>query len=188
MDGFLITIASISAAGLLFIFWLRTKKKPRVSITSPIPMPDLYRQILTEQVPFYQQLDDTKKTEFENRIQHFLSQTKITGVNTSVEDLDKVLIASSAVIPIFNFPGWEYIHLNEVLLYPDSFNHEFEQQGNGRDVLGMVGSGALNNVMILSQHQLRQAFINKTGKDNTAIHEFVHLVDKTDGDIDGIPA
>jgi Mlc titration factor MtfA (ptsG expression regulator) len=41
--------------------------------------------------------------------------------------------------------------------------------------------------MILSQHQLRQAFINKTGKDNTAIHEFVHLVDKTDGDIDGIP-
>jgi Uncharacterized protein conserved in bacteria len=40
----------------------------------------------------------------------------------------------------------------------------------------------------LSQHQLRQAFINKTGKDNTGIHEFVHLVDKTDGDIDGIPA
>jgi Mlc titration factor MtfA (ptsG expression regulator) len=74
------------------------------------------------------------------------------------------------------------------LLYPDSFNHEFEQQGNGRDVLGMVGSGALNHVMILSQHRLRQAFINKTGKDNTAIHEFVHLVDKTDGDIDGIPA
>ena len=151
-------------------------------------MPGSYRQILLEQVPFYQQLDETRKTEFENRIQQFLSQVKITGVNTAVEDIDKALIAASAIIPIFNFPGWEYVHLHEVLLYPDSFNHDFEQQGNSRNVLGMVGNGALNHVMILSKHQLRQAFINKTGKDNTAIHEFVHLVDKTDGDIDGVPA
>jgi len=188
MDAFLIIIFSLALAGLLFIFLLRTKKKTKAPETSVEPIPDSYRPILSEQVPFYQQLDETKKTEFEKRVQQFLSQVKITGVNTVVEDLDKVLIASSAVIPIFNFPGWEYIHLHEVLLYPDSFNHEFEQRGNGRHVLGMVGSGALNHVMILSQHQLRQAFINKTGKDNTAIHEFVHLVDKTDGDIDGIPA
>jgi Mlc titration factor MtfA (ptsG expression regulator) len=51
----------------------------------------------------------------------------------------------------------------------------------------MVGTGALNHVMILSQNELRQSFINNTGKTNTAIHEFVHLVDKTDGSIDGIP-
>jgi MtfA peptidase len=188
MDAFLITISSIAAAGLLFIFLFRIKKKTRMNVTSVEPMADPNRQILSEQVPFYQQLDETRKTEFENRVQQFLSQVKITGINTIVEDLDRVLVAASAIIPIFNFPGWEYIHLHEVLLYPDSFNHEFEQQGNGRDVLGMVGSGALNHMMILSQHQLRQAFINKTGKDNTAIHEFVHLVDKTDGDIDGIPA
>ena len=188
MDASLITISSMAAAGLLFIFLFRRRKKTRLSITRVQPMPGSYRQILSEQIPFYQQLDDTRKTEFENRIQQFLSQVKITGVNTAVEDLDKVLIAASATIPIFNFPDWEYIHLHEVLLYPDSFNHEFEQRGNGRDVLGMVGSGALNHVMILSQHQLRQAFINKTGKDNTGIHEFVHLVDKTDGDIDGVPA
>jgi Mlc titration factor MtfA (ptsG expression regulator) len=188
MDEFLIIIFSLAAAGLFFIFLLRIKKKTTVTAISVKPLTDSYRQVLSEQVPFYQQLDETKRTEFENRVQQFLSQVKITGVNTVVEDLDEVLIAASAVIPIFNFPGWEYIHLHEVLLYPDSFNHEFEQQGNGRDVLGMVGSGALNHVMILSQHQLRQAFINKTGKDNTAIHEFVHLVDKTDGDIDGIPA
>ena len=188
MDALLITISSMAAAGLLFIFLFKIKKETRIAVTSVAPMTASYREILSEQVPFYQQLDEIRKTEFENRIQQFLTQVKITGVNTVVQDLDKVLIATSAIIPIFNFPGWEYIHLHEVLLYPDSFNHEFEQQGNSRDVLGMVGSGALNHVMILSKHQLRQAFINKTGKDNTAIHEFVHLVDKTDGDIDGIPA
>ena len=188
MDGLLITIASMAAAGLFFIFWMQMKKKTTRTVIPSGPMTDSYKLILSEQVPFYQQLDETRKKEFEHRSQQFLSQTKITGVNTVVEDLDKVLIAASAIIPIFNFPGWEYIHLHEVLLYPDSFNHEFEQQGTARNVLGMVGSGALNHVMILSQHQLRQPFINKTEKDNTAIHEFVHLVDKTDGDIDGIPA
>ena len=188
MDAFLIVLFSIAAAGLVFIFLFKVKKKRRVNLSSVEPITDSYRQILSEQVPFYQQLDETNKTEFENRIQQFLSQVKITGINTVVEEIDKVLVASSAIIPIFNFPGWEYIHLHEVLLYPDSFDHEFNQEGKGRDVLGMVGSGSLNHVMILSQHQLRQAFINKTGKDNTAIHEFVHLVDKTDGDIDGIPA
>jgi MtfA peptidase len=164
------------------VWWLR---KTKVVITDPLP-PQL-KEMLTEQVPFYQQLPKEQKTTFEERTKQFLTQVKITGVKTRVEDIDRVLIAASAIIPIFNFPGWQYRNLHEVLLYPDSFDHEFEQQGQGRNILGMVGSGALNHVMILSQFELRQAFTNKTGKNNTAIHEFVHLVDKTDGDIDGVP-
>ncbi len=151
------------------------------------PIPGSYRTMLANMVPFYQQLNATEKKEFEERVQHFLALIKITGVKTTVEDIDKVLIAASAVIPIFNFPGWEYANLHEVLLYPDSFDHEFEQQGEGRNILGMVGSGAMNHMMILSQNELRDSFINKTGKGNVGIHEFVHLVDKTDGSIDGVP-
>jgi len=164
-------------------FFLRQKKKP----VTVVPLPGHYRLILQEQVEFYRHLDETKKAEFENRVQSFLSQTKITGVRTTVEDLDKVLIASSAVIPIFGFPGWEYVNLREVLLYPDYFSHDFKQTGSDRNIMGMVGDGPYNGVMILSQHDLRQGFINKTGKTNTAIHEFVHLVDKMDGSTDGLP-
>ena len=163
--------------------FLQKKKRIVVSDTMPLQLV----KILQEQVPFYQQLNKNKQTEFEERAAHFLTQVKITGVKTIVEDVDRVLIAASAVIPIFNFPGWEYRNLHEVLLYPDSFDHEFEQQGEGRNILGMVGTGAMNHVMILSQFELRQAFTNLTGKSNTAIHEFVHLLDKTDGDIDGVP-
>ena len=170
---------------LAIFYMVKKKKKKKVKVTQPVP--PLLKTILQEQVPFYQQLNENRKTEFEERTIHFLTQVKVTGVKTVVEDLDRVLIAASAIIPIFNFQGWEYPNLNEVLLYPDSFDHEFEQQGDDRNILGMVGSGALNQVMILSQFELRQAFINETGKNNTAIHEFVHLVDKTDGEIDGVP-
>ena len=184
MDILLAVILILALTGLIFSLLARQRKKTNTTG----PFPETYRDILTTKVPFYQQLNEDNKKEFENRIQQFLKQVRITGVKTTVEELDKVLIAASAIIPIFNFPGWEYIHLHEVLLYPDSFDHEFQQKGGNRSILGMVGNGALNHVMILSQQQLRQAFINKTGKDNTAIHEFVHLVDKTDGDIDGVPA
>jgi hypothetical protein len=183
MDEILLSILVVAIFGLLLSLFLRVKKK-KVAVG---PMPGDYKNILEEQVPFYKNLDETQKQDFENRVQHFLSRTRITGVKTTVEDVDRLLIASSAVIPIFNFPGWEYVNLHEVLLYPDSFDHEFQQVGAHRSVIGMVGTGAMNHVMILSQHELRQAFINKTGKTNTAIHEFVHLVDKTDGSIDGVP-
>ncbi len=41
--------------------------------------------------------------------------------------------------------------------------------------------------MILSKPALKYGFENESDKKNTAIHEFVHLIDKTDGSIDGIP-
>jgi len=112
---------------------------------------------------------------------------KIKGEKKTVKEEENLFMSARAVIPIFGFKDWEYINLNEVLLYPDSFGHEFEQEGQHRNTLGMVGTGAMNNMMILSQQELRQAFMDKSGKSNVAIHEFVHLVDKTDGAVDGIP-
>ena len=184
MNLILMMIILLAAAILLYAVLRKQKTEP-----APVtPVPEVYKKILQQEVPFYQQLNAAQQKSFENRLQQFLSGVKITGVKTVVEDIDRVLVAASAIIPIFNFEGWRYVNLHEVLLYPDSFNHDFEQHGAGRDILGMVGSGAMNNIMILSQFELRQAFSNKTGKNNTAIHEFVHLVDKTDGSIDGVPA
>ena len=40
--------------------------------------------------------------------------------------------------------------------------------------------------MIITKWQLRQGFINNDAN-NTAIHEFVHLIDKMDGTMDGVP-
>jgi Mlc titration factor MtfA (ptsG expression regulator) len=182
MDTLLIILLVFAVLTLATTLFLKKKKIEPVK-----PLPETYRELLKQHVNFYNQLDIPKKTEFENRLEVFLSQVRITGVKTTVEDIDKVLIAAGAIIPIFGFPGWEYVNLHEVLLYPGSFNHEFELEGPHRNTTGMVGTGPYQYVMMLSQQDLRQGFLNKTGKDNTAIHEFVHLVDKTDGSVDGIP-
>jgi Mlc titration factor MtfA (ptsG expression regulator) len=72
-------------------------------------------------------------------------------------------------------------------LYPGSFDDEFKQDAKDRNILGMVGTGPMQNVMILSQQNVRDGFRNTPDKHNTAIHEFVHLVDKSDGSTDGLP-
>lgn len=145
--------------------------------------------LLQKKVSFYSTLDEADKKQFESDMQYFLSHTKITGVDTTVEEEDRLLVASAAVIPIFHFKEWKYINLREVLLYSDAINTDFETTGNAnRNILGMVGTGALEGSLLLSKHALRQGFENNTDKQNTAIHEFVHLIDKLDGDIDGVPS
>ena len=115
MAGIQILILIIFLMALVYSVWWLQKRK---TIT-PDALPVDIKKILEEQVPFYQQLNKNKQTEFEERAAHFLTQVKITGVKTMVEDIDRVLIAASAIIPIFNFAGWEYKNLHEVLLYPD---------------------------------------------------------------------
>lgn len=151
------------------------------------PFPPEWRQILTEKVAYYNALDDHDKSQFEFKIREFLLNCRITGIQTEVTQTDELLVAASAVIPVFQFPEWKYVNLDEVLIYPSSFNEKFETEGPGRSILGMVGTGYMEGKMILSKKALHNGFANETDKKNTAIHEFVHLIDKADGSIDGVP-
>jgi len=146
-----------------------------------------YKPILLQNISFYRELDDAGKLLFEQKVNSFLAGITIEGVGTVVDDTDRVMIASSAVIPIFGFKDWEYRNLTNVILYPDTFDGEFQFEGGSRNILGMVGSGYMNGQMILSRAALIKGFSKSAGKENTAIHEFVHLLDKSDGATDGVP-
>ena len=170
---------------LLIAFWWSLFKKKRPEST---PFPASWRQILSEKVDFYTQLSDAEKLRFEVDTLQFLDKIQITGIDTEVDDTDKLLVAASAVIPLFGFPGWNYHNLNEVLLYDAPFNHDYEtEQGKARNILGMVGSGSMNRMMILSKPDLHEGFDEQRSHHNVGIHEFVHLLDKADGATDGLP-
>lgn len=164
---------------ILFVFQPRRLKA--------VAWPENYRDLLQDYVTFYSHLEEEGKKNFENKFQKFLAGVKITGANAEVEDIDRVLIGAGAVIPVYFIPDWEYVNLREILVYPGNFNTDFEQQGHDRMISGMVGSGAMQNVLIISKWELRQGFINRGSNRNTAIHEFVHLIDKMDGTLDGVP-
>lgn len=177
-----IAILLLFIAALIFtVKFLSAKKKPLNSFLIA------NGETLTE-IQFYQKLKPVDKARFLKEVNSFLQTVIISAVNTTITDEDKILVAASAVIPMFSFEGWEYPHLEEVLLYNDHFNMGFETEGNkDRNIMGLVGTGVYKNKMLLSKPALQLGFENKTDKANTAIHEFAHLVDAADGDTDGVP-
>ncbi len=173
----------LAVAGLAFYFFLKKKQKK----IDPASLEFVNDQLLASHIAYYRGLDDQGKTDFQKRVRDFLSTIIITGVDTGVNDTDRLMVAASAVIPVFAFPGWFYPDLKEVLVYSDAINAEFSSSGEGRNILGMVGTGYMDGKMLLSKNALQQGFLNSSDKANTTVHEFVHLVDKMDGDIDGVP-
>ncbi len=165
-----------------YAFWINKKKAPN-------PFPKSWHSILLQHVHFYKALSKKDKKRFRQRMMGFLSEVYIEGVQIEVEELDTVLIAASAVIPVFAFPEWHYRNLSGILIYPDRFDAELEFEGNDkkRMLSGLVGTGRFEKQMILSRKALRQGFVKAPHKNNTAVHEFVHLIDKADGKTDGVP-
>jgi len=179
---FIVAIGLVILA--IWFVWLRPRWSRR---KTPDTLPEAMRRVLVEKVDFYRSLKSEERKMFEQKAARFLANVDVRGVDTELTDEDKMLVAASAVIPIFAFPDWEYNNLNEVLLYPNSFSREYETRGEGRNVAGMVGWGPMHRTMILSRQSLRQGFENEHTKSNVGIHEFVHLIDKLDGATDGLP-
>ncbi|MGK7390935.1 MAG: zinc-dependent peptidase [Candidatus Cyclobacteriaceae bacterium M2_1C_046] len=177
-------IALLAVLGFCVLIFYLIVRKRKIKTGD---FPQKWRPILAEKVAFYQSLEEKEKHRFENELLKFLARVRVKGVKTEVDIEDKLLIASCAAIPIFSFKNWEYTQLNEVLLYPDRFNEAFSLTDENRRVTGMVGSGIMDDVMILSRPALKKGFENTTDKKNVAIHEFIHLIDKEDGEIDGVP-
>lgn len=146
--------------------------------------------LLQEKVLYYNTLSDVEKKTFTQRVAFFLKTTRIKPVGCKITDIDRLYIGASAIIPVFGFNEWRYSNLKTVYIFPDAFNSMLQYKGrnNNRRILGMVGTGYLQYKMILSLKALRLGFENRTDKNNTAIYEFVHLIDMADGAIDGLPS
>ncbi|MGB7347118.1 MAG: zinc-dependent peptidase [Pirellulaceae bacterium] len=169
-------------------WWFRRQTIRRASVIAQ-PFPKQYERILCTEVEFFAALDEARRERFRNMVKVFLDETPITGIRTEVDDQTRVLVAASAIIPVFGFDDWEYSRLGEVLIYPGRFGDDYQTDGNAdRNTLGMIGVSHLSGVMILSKPDLIAGFSITSDKRNVGIHEFAHLVDLADGDVDGLPA
>ncbi|MCR8557722.1 zinc-dependent peptidase [Mucilaginibacter sp. BJC16-A38] len=167
-----------------FTLYQRGRKRQLTQVI----LTDTQRKLLATHIGYYSNLSDIDKAYFEDKIEQFLDGVRVEGVGLTVTDLDRLMVASSAVIPIFRFKDWSYRNVTNVLLYPDTFDEQYQYEAtDGRNIAGMVGTGYMNGQMILSRNALVKGFSSGAGKENTGIHEFVHLVDKSDGATDGIP-
>lgn len=181
----MVLIIIVVVLGLVAIGFIFRKKSINRNIGK---LPKKWRDILQYEVAFYNQLNEKERLDFEKRVQIFLLNNKITGIQTNITDEDRLLIAAGGIIPLFRVTEYYYPRLEEILVYPEHFSNDFQIEGKDRNTLGLVGGhGIMNGTMILSQKALRQGFKNAKDGRNVVIHEFIHLIDGADKEIDGLP-
>jgi MtfA peptidase len=166
-----------------YLFFMRKYRRRKRILQEPFP--PTWETILSNQIQYYHELSPQQQSLFQKRIQIFLSEKIITGIETEISDDIRILIAASAIIPVINLPDWEYTKLREILVYPNQFDETFNFSEPNGTILGLVGIGS---AMILSKPDLIRSFKNWDDGHNVGIHEFIHKVDEQDGAIDGVPS
>lgn len=175
----------VSCPGVWYLMRQRTLRRLAVMQRT---FPRHWETILQTHVRFFQALKDPDKARFRQMVQVFLDEVRITGIRTELDDTVRVLVAASAVIPVFGFRDWEYHRLGEVLIYPGSFDHDYHTRGTREEnILGLVGMGHLSGLMVLSKPDLLEGFDNPASTDHVGIHEFSHLVESEEARR-GLPA
>ncbi len=144
--------------------------------------PNEWRRILQEKVEFYNRLPSSNKTDFEKRVHVFLLNVQVTGVDTEITHTDRILVAAGAIIPIFGFDNWHYSNLKEVQIHPN----KFVIPTTDTMASGLVGWGAMEGKMMLSRKAIEHGFYDQSDNKNVVIHEFIHVLDKQDGEMDGV--
>jgi MtfA peptidase len=175
---------------ILFLIGSSARKKKRLQEKVNQAFPESWRAILKEKVRFYARLNKAEAGLFEKRVQLFIAAKNIQGIDTDIDDSIRLMVAASAVIPTFAFSGYNYPKVQTVLIYPNSFDGEFQTQrykGHKEVIMGMVGNQSLKGTVILSKPDLVKAFDGMPHRENVGVHEFVHLLDMEDGAVDGIP-
>ena len=88
-------------------------------------------------------------------------------------DLDRILIAAGAVIPILRLEKWHYLKLERVVVFPD----KFQIPETDKMARGLVGWGEMEGQMWLSRKAIYQGF-HDDNDENVVIHEFIQWITK----------
>mgnify|MGYP003112002709 CR=1 FL=1 len=144
--------------GVVIFFAIHFYRKARRRKVKPFP--EHWHGLLLENVLYYRNLSEENQKVFQQRMMQFLSEVYIDGVKLELEELDKILIAASAVIPVFGFKEWHYTNLSGILLYPDNFNEDmqFGSRDKSRNIGGIVGNGRFEKQMIFVQESVIPRF------------------------------
>ncbi len=138
---------------------------------------------LAKEVAFYRGLDRKDREHFQRLVRLFLEDVSIIGVDTTVDDQVRMLVAASAVIPVFGLPNWKY-RLSTVLVYPGPLSPSITGMEEGNQaVIGQAQT--TSGRVLLSKPHLLAGYKNPVDRKNVGLHEFAHMVDAADGSIDG---
>ena len=158
----------------------------------PVPMfvPRHWRGILEKKMPMFLRMPLDLQEELLERVLMFVEDKDFEacgGLDRVTEEMEVVIAAYAQVLQL-NKSRQFYARLRSVLVYPDTFVVDDEDEGDLEDEV-RVGESWETGSVILSWRAVED--IGKDGHEidgkNVAIHEFAHQIDQEFADVPGVP-
>ena len=169
--------------------WLRNRR--RRSIREQ-PFPTAWDDVLRRNVRHVQWIDDGGRQRLRDWIAVFLAEKSFEGCRgLDITDDVRVTIAAQAGLLALGFDDLHFDRVLSVLVYPGDYlvPRSTPLAGGGelqwQEVrLGETWSGGS---VVLSWPRVMDGGRLRDGPRSVVIHEFAHVVDMLDGEIDGVP-
>lgn len=136
-----------------------------------LPVPQLYKDILTKNSGYYRSLPPQDKATFERKVCNFLySKRFIPRSMPEVPIEAKVLIAACAVQLTFGLPNIYLQHFDKILLYPNEYYSSITKKYHKGEVNPRFG------IIVLSWNNFAAGFSHDTDSVNLGLHEMAHAL------------
>jgi Mlc titration factor MtfA (ptsG expression regulator) len=137
-------------------------------------------------------MPDDDRARFFAHMKTFLDEKRFEGVNITLTDEMKIVIAACAARLSRNIGFTIYDDVGSVVVYPGAFVVPRGGSGpSGYDAGGdsMVALGVHHafGTIVLSWASVQSGLKNPSDGHDTALHEFAHAIDAADGAHDGTP-
>jgi Mlc titration factor MtfA (ptsG expression regulator) len=176
-------VAGALLGGILGAAWVHRRRAidARRREAGSGPFPPRWRAILAHRYDHYRRLPEDRRGAFEQRVQAFLAEKRITGVETTVTEELRVLIAASAATLSLAWDFYPWDQLAEVLLYARDFDRDYSFEGRE-----LAGEAHPWGTIIISVPTLQHSFDDPGDGYHVGLHEFAHLLDKVGTHFDGL--
>lgn len=170
--------------------WLRNRRRRAIREQ---PFPAAWDDLLRRNVRHAAWLDEHERQQLRDWIAVFLAEKSFEGCGgMEITDEVRVSIAGQAGLLALGFAEQHFDHLRSVLVYPgDYLVPRRAPLGGGGELewqevrLGETWSGG--SVVLSWPRVVDGGRLRDDGARSVVIHEFAHLIDMLDGEIDGVP-
>jgi Mlc titration factor MtfA (ptsG expression regulator) len=134
--------------------------------------------VLERDVAFYSKLAESDRARFVEKVERFVTTKQIRGERVVVDHRVRVLVGAAACRLSLNLVAEEYRRLANVDIFPTGFD---------RPGGAAVGVAFEASCVWLALDALEVGLRDPTDGDNVGYHEFAHVLDASDGLVDGVP-
>lgn len=172
----------------MFGWWRQWQRKRLLAK----PFPAEWEPWLIRNCRHYPRLDAVRQQRLRNDVRMLVAEKHWEGCNgLVVTDEMRVTIAAHAAVMGLGFPASPFDRLLSVLIYPDTFVSQQPRQKPwgvvDETAEPRLGEAWYHGPVLLAWREIVEQCIGSPGGRNVIVHEFAHLLDMANQDVDGIP-